>query len=49
MNLVHHPLSPYQITEEQAYQAVTSGFRWVSALAPAIVWPDPRWTPPVVA
>jgi len=34
MNLEHHPLSPYKITEEQAYYAVTSGYRWVPALAP---------------
>jgi hypothetical protein len=34
MNLKHHPLSPYKITEEQAYIAVTSGYRWVPALSP---------------
>lgn len=34
MNLTHHPQSPHTLTEEEAYQAVTSGYRWVSALAP---------------
>jgi len=34
MNLNHDPLSPYKITEEQAYIAVTSGHVWVSALSP---------------
>lgn len=33
MNLKHHPQSPYKITEEQAYIAVTSGYRWVVALS----------------
>jgi hypothetical protein len=34
MNLKHHPLSPYKLTEEQAYIAVTSGYHWVPALSP---------------